>query len=125
MSDQKLNGGGCTSGREVAVTDVAVGVVDGRCVAKEVGVNAGAGVVLSGSSGKLPEGREFSSLYSMFYLNYNQYTIKAAQFRGNGHQYHQLGAAADRILKEESAQVSLSGKQRCLITLLEIDYSVT
>ena len=30
---------------------------------------------------------EFSSLYSMFYLNYNQYIIKASQFKQNEHQY--------------------------------------
>lgn len=49
-------------------------------------------------------GKEFASLYSMFYLNYNQYTVKAAQFKGHEHQYYQLGAVAAEILKGEHSQ---------------------
>lgn len=50
-------------------------------------------------------GREFASLYSMFYLNYNQYTVKAAQFKDNEHQYHQLGTLAGEILRGDHSQV--------------------
>ncbi len=34
--------------------------------------------------------REVASLYSMFYLNYDQYSLRALQFKLHEHQYHQL-----------------------------------
>lgn len=43
------------------------------------------------SEGKVSD-KELSSLYSMFYLNYSQYTLKVIQFKRNEHQYHQLAS---------------------------------
>lgn len=90
----------------VGVDDVVVcvgAVVDTKKVVNDDAAEAR----FESSTAKLnvEAGREFASLYSMFYLNYNQYTVKAAQFKGNEHQYHQLGAVAAEISRGEHSQV--------------------
>ena len=62
---------------------------------------------------------EFSSLYSILYLNYSQYTTKAIQFNRNEHQYRELCLGRQILEQKGDSSVKMLARLSIYLRMLE------